>query len=370
MDSSWFSRTVPRKPTNLLWEITDACNLRCLHCEASAGRKRENEFTADEADELCRRIVAMKWQRVNLTGGEPLLRRDWPHLARQLADGGIHVTLVTNGLLFDEKIAAQAVEAGVKTVAVSIDGLRATHDRIRPRPEHQNDLPSCFDAAIAALRRAKDAGLTTAAITHVNLWNFGEREELHRLLHAERVDGWQIQLGVPLGRLREVDEPYLLPIERLAELEEFCAQMIRRAQDDSTAPAIAVMHTIGYYGKNEMIIRRGARRDTQRFFVGCVGGWRALAITSDGMVKPCAILPREFAVGNVREESLETIWNDRDRFTYQAHWDAEDLEGYCAECRYRFICRAGCTAMAYALTGTIYNNPYCLYRRAMEEHDA
>jgi radical SAM protein with 4Fe4S-binding SPASM domain len=95
-----------------------------------------------------------------------------------------------------------------------------------------------------------------------------------------------------------------------------------------------------------------------------------LAITADGLIKPCAILPRLFAVGDLRRERLAEIWADEDRFAYQSHWDEAKLEGYCARCEYRCICRAGCTAMAYALTGSIYHNPYCIYGHAMRESGA
>jgi radical SAM protein with 4Fe4S-binding SPASM domain len=365
LDSDWFVRTIPRRPTNLLWEITDACNLRCLHCEGAAGKKNPSELSHDEIMDLCAQIVAMKWRRVSITGGEPLLRTEWAEIARTLRAGGVSVALITNGLQFDAEAAARAREAGVETVAVSLDGLRQTHDRIRVRPTGRERISS-FDAALAALDHAAQAGMKSAAITHVNLWNFPELRDLYLILRDRRVFGWQIQLGVPLGRLREIDEPYLLPVEQLPALEAFCASLIETNRSKQEPPAISVMHSIGYYGKNEMTLRGGIKKKPA-FFVGCVGGWRTLGITSDGRVKPCAMLPRKFAVGDLRKEKLSAIWDDRDRFDYQSKWDEKKLEGLCRGCNYRCICRAGCTAMAYALTGSIYNNPFCIYGQAHKE---
>ncbi len=357
LDSGWFVRTVPRIPKNLLWEITDACNLRCLHCESSAGRRSAGELDHDEALDLADQIVATGWRHVNVTGGEPLLRRDWPDLCRRLADGGCKVALVTNGLRLDAHARRVARDVGVSTIAVSLDGMQPTHDRIRPGPGKRP--VSCFDGAVRALREARADGFGTVAITHVNRWNVDELPSMHRLLGEVGARGWQLQLGVPLGRLREIDEPYMLDIEQLPELERRCAGFIAAHRADPELPAIAVMHSIGYYGPHEAEIR-GGYGGRRRFFVGCVGGWRALGITSDGQVKPCAMMPRSFAVGDLRRERLATIWDDRERFVHQVQWDADRLEGACADCEYRHLCRAGCTAMAWGLSGSIYNNPFCL----------
>jgi len=359
LDSKWFVRNVPRRPINLLWEITDACNLRCLHCEASAGRRSPDELTHEQALDLAHQIAAMRWRSVNITGGEPLMRRDWDELAAVVAASGAHVTLVTNGLLFDDAVIERARAAGIKSVACSLDGLEETHERIRPGPRSKPG--GSFQAALRTFRVAREAGFGTAAITHFNRWNYPDLPAMHELLTELRVGAWQVQLGVPLGRLREIDEPYLIEVERLPEVEALCARLIEASRADERAPAIKVVHTIGYYGKHELTLRRGTE-DKERFFVGCVGGWRVLGVTSDGMVKPCGMLPRNFGVGDLKTERLADVWGDVDRFDYQAHWDEKKLEGYCRICDYRCICRAGCTSMAYGLTGSIYNNPYCVYR--------
>jgi len=269
LDGGWFARTIPRQPINLLWEITDACNLRCLHCEAAAGRRLPDEMTPAEAADLCGQIVAMGWRRVHLTGGEPTLRADWPEIARRLSRGGCAVALITNGLTFDRDRAGEAGNAGVTSVAVSLDGLRETHNRIRPAPGARRE-GSSFDAALRALDAAMGAGLAATAITHINRWNFPELDAMHRLLREHGVHGWQVQLGVPLGRLREIDEPYMLPVEKLPELEAFLAAKIEAGD----GPMIAVMHSIGYFGKHEAVIRRGGR--TGRGAVQCLDlypGW-------------------------------------------------------------------------------------------------
>jgi len=125
----------PRVPKTVVWELTAACNLRCIHCEGSAGKKDPEELTPEESLALCDELARMGCERCNLSGGEPLMRRDWPLLAARLAGHGMDVHLVTNGHLLDDAAVAKAVEAGVTGVAVSLDGLQATHDRIRVGPK-------------------------------------------------------------------------------------------------------------------------------------------------------------------------------------------------------------------------------------------
>ncbi|HOU90550.1 MAG TPA: SPASM domain-containing protein, partial [Polyangiaceae bacterium] len=91
-------------------------------------------------------------------------------------------------------------------------------------------------------------------------------------------------------------------------------------------------------------------------------GCRVVALGANGDVKGCPSHPREFVVGNVRETPLAALWADARRFAYNTAFREELLEGACAECAYRKVCRAGCTSMAYAVTGTIYDNPFCLQR--------
>ena len=96
---------LPRVPATCFWEITDACNLRCVHCEQNAGTKDPEELGTDEALHLADELAAAGCHCVNLTGGEPLLRRDWPQLARRLADRGVVVVVITNGVPVDDDIA-------------------------------------------------------------------------------------------------------------------------------------------------------------------------------------------------------------------------------------------------------------------------
>ncbi len=344
-----------RRPHVVVWEITNRCNMRCLHCEGGAGRRDPEELTTAEALNLCDQIAALGCVRCNLSGGEPLLREDWPLLARRLADRGVAVHVVTNGTLLDQEAVRQAEQAGVVGVAVSLDGLQATHDRIRVWPGRKRK--SSFESALKALRVAKSSSLKVGAITHVNLWNLGELDQVYDLLADLYLDVWQVQLAIPEGRLRQIPEPYLIAPE---QLEQVYQSLIRAMKDDRVP--VRVTDTIGYYTEMEPVIRVREKERALPFWTGCYAGCLLMGVESNGAVKGCPSMGPDFIAGSVRKESLAEIWGDEERFAYNTRWDESKLTGFCASCEFRRLCRAGCTTMAYAVTGTIYENPYCIFR--------
>ena len=96
-----------------------------------------------------------------------------------------------------------------------------------------------------------------------------------------------------------------------------------------------------------------------------------IGIESNGNVKGCLSLPSArhgkdvFLEGNLREHSLQEIWTRPGAFAYNRDFKLEQLAGFCAVCRYRDICRGGCSWTAYSHTQSRFNNPYCFYRQAV-----
>ncbi|NMC70697.1 MAG: radical SAM protein, partial [Myxococcales bacterium] len=240
---------LPRVPRLCFWEITDACNLRCVHCEQSAGTRRPDELTTEEALRLADALVEAGVECVNLTGGEPLLRPDWPRLARRFADRGVRVVVITNGVLVDEAMVARMREAGVSGVGVSLDGEREVHDDIR-RPATAG-LGSVYDRALRAIDLVGASPLDLAVITQLHRRNAGRLRELHECLASRRVAAWQLQICMPLGRLLEHTERYLIDPADLPQLEHDVAELIR----DGRVP-IRVADNLGYYGREEATLRR------------------------------------------------------------------------------------------------------------------
>ncbi len=343
---------LPRWPQQCFWEITQACNLRCLHCEAESGRANEDELSTAEALEVAGNLRELGCETVHLTGGEPLLRPDWPLIARRLHELGLAVTVITNGVLVDAANLLRLRQAGVSGLSISLDGEREVHDRLRVPAEPS--VGSRYDAAIRAIRLAVGSGIKTAVITQVHRQNLGALERMYAELARLGVAVWQVQVSMPLGRALRHAREYLLAPEQLPELDQILTRLVRDGR-----LRIAVGDNIGYYGRHEPALR-GAVRDTQSFWLGCQAGCRVLALGASGEVKGCPSHPKALEAGNLRQRPLAEIWADAGRFAYNTAWDEDQLQGSCRTCPHRELCRAGCTSMAYAVTGSIYRNPYCV----------
>ncbi|MDD5308256.1 MAG: radical SAM protein [Deltaproteobacteria bacterium] len=345
---------LPRVPVTCFFEITDACNLRCVHCWAAAGERAPDELGTDEALDAIAQVATAGCRTLRLTGGEPLTRPDWPLLARRASDLGLEVSIITNGTLVDEAVVSRMCEAGVANVRVSLDGEKDVHDAIRV-PAHSG-LGSVHDRAIRALMLARAAGLKTAVITQIHKRNLTSLAAIHDTVAATGADEWQVQIAMPMGRMLLLRYEYLIEPRDLPRLEADLAALADRG-----AMRIAVTDNIGYYGRLEPRIR-GARSGKPIFFAGCTAGCRVVAIRSNGEVKGCPSHPAPFVVGSLRVERFADIWGDRSRFAYNTAFEAENLQGGCRECTFRRVCRAGCRSMAFAVTGTIYDNPFCMQR--------
>jgi len=343
---------VPREPRTCIWEITRRCNLRCIHCENQCGDPSPRELPIERFRAVARELFQLGCREVHVTGGEPLMHLHWENLCRDFAEIGLRTSLVTNGTLLNQGRLDRAIGVGVGTIGISLDGLQATHDSIRLRP---GGGPSPWSESVAAIELAL-ARIETVVITVVNRRNLAELPALHDFLAGLGVRRWQIQLAIPVGRVLDIKEPFLIAPSDLETLTSF----LSRTRANGKAPRIDVSDTIGYFTERELSLR--GEPDSPSLWTGCQAGIRAVAITYDGRVRGCSAMPPEFDAGDLHDESMTTIWNDAERFAYATRFDATKLAGPCGRCRVGPLCRGGCTTMAYWTTGSIYTNPYCLHR--------
>lgn len=121
-----------KSPIFGLWELTNRCNLYCIHCYYNANSSSEAELSTDEALNVARQLGELKVFEVYLSGGEPFLREDWELIIRSLRKNDIEVGIITNGTQLTKDVASTLAKLGVKWVQVSIDGSTPDlHDRVR-----------------------------------------------------------------------------------------------------------------------------------------------------------------------------------------------------------------------------------------------
>ena len=346
------------RPKHCVWELTPRCNLRCLHCasDLGEGRTRGDALTLAEALRVCRELRELDCENVVLSGGEALLRDDWESIATELVSLGINVSLISNGLLIDEAMARRIRRAGLCRVALSLDGLEATHNYIRRHPRS-------FARVWRAFAALKGEGLQVNIVTHVNRRNLAELDALEELMVEKRVDVWRLQLGSPVGRMAEHPELTVTP-EELPAVAGFIVEAKQRGR-----VFISVGDNVGYFSDHESELRRGAGESPFPFWCGCSAGCLTVGIESNGNVKGCLSLQSDrFIEGNLRDEPLAAIWRKPGNFAYTRGFTPENLHGACAGCEFGEICRGGCTFMAFGATGSPHDNPYCLYRVERAQH--
>ncbi|MFH0832589.1 MAG: radical SAM protein [Candidatus Aenigmatarchaeota archaeon] len=341
-------------PHHCVWEITRACNMRCIHCGSSAGplTKRPDELNTQEALDVINQLKEIGTIKVTLSGGEPFLRADWETLAKEVVRLNMFVSFISNGFLLNEDIAGRIKRLNentnlVRVVCLSIDGDEKTHDYIR-------QTKGSFDKVTQAMETLRDSGLNTSVITQVNKLNLKLLPKIRdNIFKYNNIVTWQVQVATPFGRLAE-DPTLLLNPGDYLELVNFIAE-----QKSIFGSRIRIAHTTGSYTESEPMLIG---------WDGCWAGLKAVGITSNGGVTGCLSLqePR-FIEGNVRTRRLAEIWYDPNFASYNRNFREELLEGYCKECDHRIKCRGGCKNTAYSFSGSLHNNFYCAHRISLGE---
>jgi len=336
---------------NCSWDLTQKCNLQCRHC-SEAEQEKHKDLTRDEALDLVSQIIEAGTERVIFTGGEPFLREDWEELASALTRANVEVTAITNGTLLDEDTVRRIKQAGIGSIGISIDGIEETHDLIRGE--------GCFRLAMQAFGYLKKYGIYCSAITTVMKENLRELPEIKAELTANCVDAWQIQPGIPIGRLKQNAGSMIEP-EDMEKLLDFCCE----AADGSIL--IYPADSIGYYSRKETALRGFLVPDGKTpVWKGCKAGISSMTIRNDGNVVGASMCIPNKCEGNIKERRLKEIWEDEDVFAWNRKFDCSRLKGFCGECRYKELCRGGCMAMRLWTGGSITSeNKYCLYRNAV-----
>lgn len=341
------------RPIYVVWEITLRCDLACRHCGSRAGHARDDELGTDECLDLVRQMAELDVKEVTLIGGEAYLRDDWTQIVRAVKAHGMSCTMTSGGRGLTEERAQEAKAAGLESVSVSIDGLEATHDRLR-------GVEGSFRSAFAALGNLTRAGIRVACNTQINRLTMPELPELLELIAAAGVHSWQIQLTVPMGRAADEPEVLLQPYD-LLELFPLLARLKVRMQE--LGVRLWPGNNIGYFGPYESLFKGGMPRG---HMASCGAGRSTLGIEADGAIKGCPSLPTEaWTGGNIRDASLRDIWERAGELRYTRDRTIEDLWGYCRTCYYADECRAGCTWTSFVIFGRAGNNPYC-HHRALE----
>jgi radical SAM protein with 4Fe4S-binding SPASM domain len=334
-------------PFLVVWNFTNACNLKCKHCYQSARGRSPDELSLGEKLRLVDELAEAGVVSIAFSGGEPLVSPEFLEVARRASERGMFVALATNGFLITKEVARELREAGVGYVEISLDSANPkAHDEFR-------GVEGSFERAARAVAHCAEEGIFTCVattVTKANLREIPRLIELSKRLGARRFMAFNF---IPTGRGRDIIGMDPSPEEREGLLRALYEESKRGIEVLSTAPQYArvcleashglvVSPTHFYAGKAEWSLSVLAE-----FIGGCGAGRLYCAIQPNGDVTPCVFMPG-LVVGNIRERAFLEIWHESDAMNRMRR--RELLSGNCGQCPYKFVC-GGCRARALAYFG-------------------
>ncbi|MFF4777978.1 mycofactocin radical SAM maturase [Microtetraspora fusca] len=317
-------------PICLTWELTYACNLSCVHCLSSSGRRDPRELSTEQCEAVIDELRAMQVFYVNIGGGEPTVRPDFWHLLEYAVDHQVGVKFSTNGVRIDLPRARYLASTDYVDVQVSLDGATAeVNDRVRG--------PGSYAMALRALDNLAAAGFTDAKISVVvTRENAGQLDEFKRIADEHGATLRLTRLR-PSGRGADVwDE--LHPTS--AQQRELYDWLVRAGENVLTGDSF--FHLAGFGEKLPGLNMCGAGR------VVCL-------IDPIGDVYACPFAIHDtFLAGNVLTDGgFAEVWRTSELFR---RLRAPSGGGACASCRFYDVCRGGCMAAKF-FTGLPLDGP-------------
>jgi radical SAM protein len=354
-----------QSPLLVIWEVTQACDLACVHCRASAMPARHaDELTTEDGYRLLDQVKAFGEAKgfgnplFVFTGGDPLKRPDLYDLIRYSVKLGLrtNVTPSSTPLLTPEAI-DKFKECGVARMAISVDGAdAATHDAFR-------QVPGSFDRCMMALRHAQKIGLETQFQTTVTRRNMHQLEDVARIVREVGSRMWSLFFLIVTGRALAGDD---------LNAEEY-EQVFASMYDISKRVPFDIKTTEAMHYRRYVLQRQKAEREAAgqqevsnesenakrvAFRTAGVSDGRGFVFVSHrGEVFPSGFLA--LSGGNVRRDSLVDVYRNSQLFKVLR--DPHRREGKCGACEYVHVC-GGSRSRAFALTGDyLAEDPRCTY---------
>jgi len=344
-------RDFSEAPFLVIWELTQACDLACRHCRASARPWRDPaELTTAEAFGVLAQIRALGDPLLVFTGGDPLKRPDLFDILSESVRSGLRTAITPSATpLLDRDAVRRFRGAGVARMAVSLDGADAEqHDGFR-------GVPGSFRITLDALAAAREMGLETQVNTTVTRRNLGSLERIAGLVAEHGARLWSVFFLVLTGRALAEDD---------LEAEEY-EQVFERLYRISLSAPFDIKTTEAQHYRRYVAQRRksgaappgAAGRGAIARQAGINDGKGFLFISHTGEIFPSGFL--EISAGNVRHISLAKAYRESQLFRVLRNGDA--LGGKCGVCEYRNLC-GGSRARAWAFTGDfLAPDPRCAY---------
>ena len=299
----------------LFWECTLRCNLHCKHCgsdcktEALAPDMPAEDFLKVIDEQVTPHVEDRHEVMIIFSGGEPLARKDIEDIGLELYKREYPWGLVTNGMMFTEERFKRLCAAGLRSVAVSLDGNEEDHNWMRG---HE----SSFKNAMRAIRLlAGQKQVVWDVVTCVNNRNINYLPELRDMLYEAGVRQWRLFTIFPAGRAKQHPDLQIAD-EKFRELMDF---IVACRKEGKVHASYACEGFVGEY--------EGKVRD---HLYHCAAGISVASILIDGSISSCLSVRYNHKQGNIYEDDFMDVWNNRFQIFRNRDWARR---GECKDCK-------------------------------------
>lgn len=330
------------------WNLTSACNLRCVHCLYNETEyTASNDLTAEEAMRVADELINdMGIVEVLLSGGEIFLRKDLLNIVKKFKDNNVAVKLMTNALLIQDKdieTLSELFNPYTDVVQISLDG--ATEKTFKSIRGTDN-----FEKLTANIKKLTSKGIRVTAVCTVNKLNINEVIETYKL--AEKLGVTDFSAGKTVC-YNESHKKLIVPARELMIL---ASKLLK--EKSSTYLKLALFQPVELLNipeVEEIMQEEKYQKIIQKYTIDPPRSCNLhdrLCVFSDGNVSMCLHTDcKNTLLGNVRENSLTEIWQRREKNLFFQPRLTENMP--CKACKYNKICNSGCMTKAYSKFGTI-----------------
>jgi len=314
-----------KKPqlNSLFLELTSKCNARCEHCGSRCDGDEQGKEIETEYLKKALKEIADKYDphtiMLNVTGGEPLLRKDWFELLKYASDLGFPWGMTSNGSLITKNMCKKLEEAKMATVSISIDGLEKTHEDFRK-------LPGSYKRILEGIHLMQESPVIkiVQVTTVVNKKNIHELEDLYQLLLDHGIQYWRVVNCDPIGRAQD-NSNILLDEDDYVYLFHFIQDKAKEGKMKEVSYGCS--HYLG----------AGLEKTIRNWYFQCVTGLTIGSILSNGDIYVCPNVPRipELIQGNIRTDSFVDVWENKFEFFRNSDRTSNSK---CKRCKYWDYC--------------------------------
>ncbi|MCI7291847.1 radical SAM/SPASM domain-containing protein [Methanobrevibacter woesei] len=350
---------VPGAPFQIVWNITKACNFKCIHCYENAGKKADDELTTDEIIDGIDKLSRLGVASIAFSGGEPTVHPGIIDLIKYASEDGMYVSMATNGFKTAKiERAKEFADAGLEFVQISLDGLNSeTHDNFR-------GVPNSWNRAVQSIKNFLELGVFVEVSTTVTQENYDEIPGMIDFMRELGVEWFMLYNFIPTGSGSEVKDLDLTPKQRNELLKLIYEENGKGdMQILSTAPQFADV-AVSMESDSNLVpthffnpeYTNPAMKELADFVGGCGAGRFYMSVEPNGDMFPCVFFPHDdvLKLGNIKDADLEDMWCNNELLLQLRNKDL--LASHCGVCESRYIC-GGCRARAYAYNDCDYLGP-------------